>query len=40
VIISYIYPTARASGGQISSYVGGNSTVWAHVFTSTNTFIA
>lgn len=40
VIISYIYPTQRSSGGTVTSYTSGSNTYWVHTFTTSGTFIA
>ena len=38
VIVSYAYPSQRATGGTITSYSSGGSTYWVHTFTSSGTF--
>ena len=40
VIISYINPTQRATGGTVTNYVSGSSTYWVHTFTTSGTFTA
>lgn len=40
VIVSYVSPTQRGSGGTITSYSSGGNTYWVHKFTSSGTFTA
>ena len=40
VVISYTNPTQRGTGGTVTSYVSGASTVWVHSFTSSGTYTA
>jgi hypothetical protein len=38
VILSYVSPFQRATGGTITSYTSSGSTYWVHTFTSSGTF--
>ena len=40
VIISYVNPTQRATGGTVSNYGSGLTLTWVHTFTTSSTFSA
>jgi hypothetical protein len=40
VIISYVNPTQRATGGTVTSYTSNSLTYWVHTFTTSGTFTA
>lgn len=39
VILSYVNPVQRATGGTVTSYVSGGNTYWVHRFTTSGTFV-
>ena len=40
VIISYVNPTQKGTGGTVTSYSGPQGLTWVHTFTTSGTFTA